>query len=178
MEAKSVYRSRAEALNMGVAKYFTGRPCLRGHVADRYALNSGCVECMRRNNIAVREKTNAEPDPRRDSLEELAQVGMRLFHEDVPKFSELAVAMALARFPALTRADVVRKTPATGVAAGTGFYPYRAHPDDVQMLRDVAAAYCSERVRGGEKVIAARLATVAEAAAKERDNGAGEWKFT
>lgn len=133
---------------------------------------------MRRSNIAMREKTNGEPDPRRAALEELAQVGMRLFHEDVPKFSELAVAMALGRFPNLTRADVVRKTPATGVAAGTGFYPYRAHPDDVQMLRDVASAYCSVHAKDQTGVIAARLAAAAEAAAKERDNGAGEWKFT
>lgn len=177
MEAASVYRSRAEALNMGSVKYFTGRPCLRGHVANRYAINSGCTECMRRNNIAVREKAYAEPNARRDSLEELAQVGMRLFHEDVPRFSDLAIALALVRFPALARVDVVRKTPPTGVAAGTGFYPYRVHPDDVQMLRDVAAAYCSERVRGQDEVIKKRLAAVNEAAAKERDNGAGEWKF-
>ena len=29
-------------------RYFTGLACLRGHVSERYVLNGGCVECMRR----------------------------------------------------------------------------------------------------------------------------------
>lgn len=37
---------RMEALRSGATRYFTGKPCIRGHVADRYARNGGCVKCM------------------------------------------------------------------------------------------------------------------------------------
>lgn len=118
------------------------------------------------------------PNEKRDAIAELVMVGMRLFHTDVPAFADLATGMAQARFPLLTRADVVGKRAPTGVAAGTGFYSFRVHADDLQMLRDVAKAYCSAHVKDQTGVIGARLAAAAEAAAKERDNGAGEWKFT
>lgn len=40
-------RTRAEALALGVTRYFTGRPCLRGHVAERLAPTRHCLECKR-----------------------------------------------------------------------------------------------------------------------------------
>lgn len=40
-------RTRAEAKALGVTRYFTGKPCLRGHVAERYALDGHCHECRR-----------------------------------------------------------------------------------------------------------------------------------
>jgi len=39
-------RSRAEALDLVKDKYFTGRPCKRGHVAPRYTSTHGCVDCL------------------------------------------------------------------------------------------------------------------------------------
>ena len=38
--------SRKEALKVGSKRYFTGKPCIRGHIAERY-LRSKCVECAR-----------------------------------------------------------------------------------------------------------------------------------
>lgn len=35
----------AEARALGLQKYNTGKPCKRGHVADRYTASSHCVEC-------------------------------------------------------------------------------------------------------------------------------------
>jgi hypothetical protein len=39
--------SRAEARAKGRKRYFTGKACVHGHVAERYASSSGCVECRR-----------------------------------------------------------------------------------------------------------------------------------
>ncbi len=39
--------TRQHAIGRGLKRYFTGLACLRGHVAERYVLNGGCVECMR-----------------------------------------------------------------------------------------------------------------------------------
>lgn len=39
--------SRAEARSAGLKRYFTGRPCKYGHVAERHAAGAHCVECER-----------------------------------------------------------------------------------------------------------------------------------
>ena len=37
--------ARQEALAAGLPRYFTGKPCRNGHVAERYASNKTCCEC-------------------------------------------------------------------------------------------------------------------------------------
>lgn len=39
--------SRQEAIKNGFSKYFTGKPCSRGHVSERYAVSAMCVDCSR-----------------------------------------------------------------------------------------------------------------------------------
>ena len=39
--------SRAEAKAKGLKRYFTGKPCKHGHVAERVVVNATCVECER-----------------------------------------------------------------------------------------------------------------------------------
>jgi hypothetical protein len=39
--------TRAEALAAGKKRYFTGKPCPRGHVAERYASKGNCAACLR-----------------------------------------------------------------------------------------------------------------------------------
>lgn len=40
-------RTRAEALALGLTRYYTGKPCKYGHVAERSARDKHCVECKR-----------------------------------------------------------------------------------------------------------------------------------
>lgn len=37
--------SRKEAISQGLKRYFTGEPCKRGHIAERFIWNSGCIDC-------------------------------------------------------------------------------------------------------------------------------------
>lgn len=37
--------SRQAAIANGLVRYFTGKPCRRGHVAERQLTNGSCVEC-------------------------------------------------------------------------------------------------------------------------------------
>jgi hypothetical protein len=39
--------SRAEAKAKGLKRYFTGKPCKHGHVAERVVFNATCVDCER-----------------------------------------------------------------------------------------------------------------------------------
>jgi hypothetical protein len=40
--------TRADALSKGLRTFWTAEPCKRGHVAERYVSDRGCVECKRR----------------------------------------------------------------------------------------------------------------------------------
>lgn len=42
--------SRKEAKEKGLAKYFTGNPCIHGHISERYAKTAICIECCKINN--------------------------------------------------------------------------------------------------------------------------------
>jgi hypothetical protein len=42
--AKQSLITRSEAKAAGLTKYFTGKPCKRGHICERY-MNGGCSEC-------------------------------------------------------------------------------------------------------------------------------------
>lgn len=37
--------TRQEAIEQGLLRYFTGKPCLHGHVCERYCNSGGCFEC-------------------------------------------------------------------------------------------------------------------------------------
>lgn len=39
--------TRAEAKTLGLKRYFTGKPCRRGHSAERLASNGNCFECLK-----------------------------------------------------------------------------------------------------------------------------------
>lgn len=39
--------SRTDALSQGLKRYFTGKPCKHGHLAERWASMGACVECTR-----------------------------------------------------------------------------------------------------------------------------------
>lgn len=40
------------------ARYFTGKPCIRGHVAERYSGSRTCVECEAEKNRSARRRSN------------------------------------------------------------------------------------------------------------------------
>lgn len=49
-----------EAISSGARRYFTGRPCRRGHVAERFAGNGACVECFKSNTMRAYRAKNAQ----------------------------------------------------------------------------------------------------------------------
>lgn len=41
----SMKTTRDEAIEAGDVRYYTGKPCIRGHIAPRYTTNTLCVAC-------------------------------------------------------------------------------------------------------------------------------------
>lgn len=38
--------SRIDAVRTGRKRFYTGKPCIHGHFAERYATSGNCVECL------------------------------------------------------------------------------------------------------------------------------------
>lgn len=57
---------RAEAKALGLSRYYTGQPCKRGHIAERYTASAGCVACVRK---AVLEQAAEKRQQKRQRLE-------------------------------------------------------------------------------------------------------------
>jgi len=55
--------TRAEAIAFGSRRYFTGKPCKHGHIAERHVATRNCIICQRRRTIAWtkewRRRTNS-----------------------------------------------------------------------------------------------------------------------
>lgn len=48
--------TRAEAKKHGLTRYFTGKPCKRGHIAERIVAMAACIECAREIDRACRAR--------------------------------------------------------------------------------------------------------------------------
>lgn len=68
--------SRDDAIILGGRHYFTGRPCLRGHIALRYVGSKNCCQCMREDG-ARRQREWRKNNPERDK-----EVKKRLMEKD------------------------------------------------------------------------------------------------
>ena len=49
---------RSEAREKGLKRFFTGDPCKRGHVSERYVSSAGCVEC----HLTYNKARNSTPE--------------------------------------------------------------------------------------------------------------------
>jgi DNA-directed RNA polymerase subunit RPC12/RpoP len=47
---------RKEAREKGLKRYFSGKPCLKGHISERYVLDYGCVQCKKEYSISIKDK--------------------------------------------------------------------------------------------------------------------------
>lgn len=54
--------SRKEAAQRGLFRYYTGKPCKAGHVAERYVSNRNCVKCDAKKSWP-RERQRGQRDP-------------------------------------------------------------------------------------------------------------------
>ncbi len=62
--SESIYpiNTRAEAKAQGLKYYFTGKPCVHGHLSEKLTSNSCCVECRRSDAFKLHQKEYAKSD--------------------------------------------------------------------------------------------------------------------
>ena len=73
--AKFSPQERAEALSLGEKSYFTGRPCIHGHIAKRQTSSGTCVICaaQKTKNYAVKNKEKLSSKRKAYYLENIEQ---------------------------------------------------------------------------------------------------------
>lgn len=59
--------TRSEAISQCAPRYFTGKPCVNGHVSERYAIGS-CVACQQEHAKYSSDKRAASREVRRESI--------------------------------------------------------------------------------------------------------------
>ena len=52
--------SRKEAKAQGLVHYFTGKPCLHGHLAKRNTKNTDCTEWCKKKDVASKLRTQED----------------------------------------------------------------------------------------------------------------------
>ena len=82
--------SRQEALATGARRYFTGKPCYKGHVDFRRVKDSICVQCAKEKYLASQERNIARLREYRKAFPERVQERLRTYYENNrPKFYAL-----------------------------------------------------------------------------------------
>lgn len=72
--------SARDAKAAGLKRYYTGKGCLRGHVAERQTSNGSCVVCISLFVTENREKVRAQAKSYRDANKEKQSARMRAWH--------------------------------------------------------------------------------------------------
>lgn len=57
--------SRSDAMSLGLVRYFTGKPCRNGHIAERQTVNATCFKCSSSTRRAGHIKHNVERNAKR-----------------------------------------------------------------------------------------------------------------
>jgi hypothetical protein len=171
--------TRKQALAAGLNSYFTGKPCLNGHVAERYTPSGACKECLAEAQRGVRRPRGHERTPERTAqLEGLVMMRLRAVPADEATLLDTVAALTVARRPLLHAADVVGARQGTKPAGGTLLYHVNVDPLDMPMIKDVERALRLARAPDIQAIRAAAFGGVMAQAEAARDNGEGEWKFT
>jgi 5-methylcytosine-specific restriction endonuclease McrA len=68
-ESMDLPRTQREARALGQKFYFTGEPCIHGHLAPRWTCNTGCHECLRLRNLRYSRSPKGKADLARRNAE-------------------------------------------------------------------------------------------------------------
>jgi len=153
---------RSEADEAGLDKYFTGKPCIRGHFSHRYTSSGACSQCVidatnktratvagaptarrRQKDVADEDKMAAFVDARNaytNAANQLLEVRIRAYGTDIALLRETVIALGKARYPMLREAEFLPVGKPTDAAGGTGLYRFRCDVGDLGLLRDTANA--------------------------------------
>jgi hypothetical protein len=172
--------TRKQAREAKLGTYYTGEPCKHGHLAERYTASGACKDCLKAAQNGVRNPASdgLNLPERQAQRENLVGVKLRIHPLDVATLLDCAVAVTLARHPALVATDVVGARKGFKPEGGTMLYLVNIDLADLQVFRDMQNAMLAARGPNMEAVRARVFGGTMAQAEAARDNGEGEWRFT
>lgn len=123
--------SRTDARNSGKKTYYTGKPCVNGHVAYRYVQSGTCSQCINGDRGSVADPNLAA---RKAAKDQLVQVRIRIYDDERENVAVGVWALAVMRFPELTQGDVDPQLLPKDKASGTSRYAFYCHKDDIDAV--------------------------------------------
>lgn len=134
--------SRKQAIAAGTHKYFTGKPCKNGHIAERYTTSGTCEACIR--GAVADERAGLTYADAREVVSaakaELGVFNIRCYPGDIETIKGTALALAQVRYPGLSLSDVLVTPNGVQPAGGTLMFRFRVHGADIDLLRGVEQA--------------------------------------
>lgn len=81
-----------DAATRRLAKYFTGKPCIRGHLVQRYVSSKACIACIAGYGRKNREFVKAQTQP------QVSHISVTLLDtQDIPALLQFAESLNTAR---------------------------------------------------------------------------------
>lgn len=166
--------TRSEAINRKILRYFTGVPCKRGHLVERYTLNSACIDCLHpkfgqeiiaarkaarkleviKRQTAIleqRELRRNEREKRAIAKRKMKQFKVILDVDDRDAFAERVLVYVRLTERALRIEDVKTRFTPIGMDIGKWLYAFRAFQVDIPYLRTIAKDLAWDRMTDAEK---------------------------
>lgn len=128
--------TRAEAGRTGSDKYFTGKACRNGHLAERYTQSGTCRLCI----AASQQQYMRVPPGSTDARQQLIKANVRVSPQNYDRVLELTFNLTRIRFPTASKRDVVANKGGRDAQSGLLLYALYMHPDDVAIVRGFAAS--------------------------------------
>lgn len=85
-----------EAKSLNFDRYYTGKPCKKGHISERYVQNNGCVTCVV---LAAKAKKLKKTDGFRGFRVDVSEISVRAFPEKVPFLFQILNSMVKNSYP-------------------------------------------------------------------------------
>lgn len=137
--------TRSQAITDQLFRYYTGIPCKRGHLSQRYTNTGACISCLNpkipNTLLAVRGEAKAKM--------KIFKVALDVC--DREQYTKIVHTYAQLREPKLYESDVCPRFDPRGVDGGRWVYSFRAFPADVPYLIRIARDFNWERMSPQEQ---------------------------
>lgn len=151
---------------IGTTRFFTGEPCIRGHIAERQASNGGCVECLRLTVERHIEKTGGQDVYRKREAERTQRYEAKVGKEARDAQKSAARLRLLDKDPEYERRKALAWNKANPEKAKISSTRYRRNnPEKMKALLD------RWKAQNPERILALARAGDARRRAREQGNG-------
>lgn len=139
--------TRHQAIDQKLSRYYTGKPCKRGHLSERYTQMSACIECLHpkfensdiRDRRTARELVESEKKTAREAIHraraKMVHIKIQLHQDDIDLFHAVLLAASIAHEPSIQLRHLLSRFVPKCTGPKTHIRGFMVFPEDETMLR-------------------------------------------